>query len=107
MTEVQKKWVFGVSVTVAATVIGFLLLLWFGHFEATAQNTRSQAETKKIQATIADSQSKIIEAVGKLTEIHENSDAERKHTASLCHANQISSCDICRNVGVYDTEACK
>lgn len=102
-----KQWALGVSGTVVAGIISFLLVMWWGHFEATAQTARSQAETEEIQEKVVDSQAKIVEAVEKLTEIHEDADVARKQTKKLCQSGEIARCQTCLDVGVYDTEACE
>lgn len=96
----RKQLALGVSSTVVAGMIGFLLLLWWGHFEATAQTARSQVETEKITE-------RLVDVVEKLTNIHEDADVAKAQTISLCKAGDISKCSVCRKVGVYDAPACR
>ena len=103
----RRQLAMGVSGTVIAGVIGFLLLLWWGHFEATAQTARSQAETEEIQEKVVDSQAKIIEAVERLADIHEDADVAKSQTFALCMAGDVSKCSVCKAVGAYDAPACE
>ena len=96
----RKQFALGISGTVIAGIIGFLLLLWWGHFEATAQTARSQAETEEIQG-------RIVDAVEKLTNLHEDENVAKQNTISLCKAGDISKCSTCKAVGVYDAPACE
>ena len=95
-----KKVAIGVSGTVSSAIIVFMLTLWWGHFEATAQTARSNAETEEIQETL-------VKVVDRLSKIHESGDAAKKQTVRMCEAGQISDCNVCDNVDVFSAKGCK
>ncbi len=88
-----------VSGTVVSGFIGFLLVMWFGHFAQAGENTRSIEESEKIQG-------QLVVIVDKLSEIHEEKDVGLAVIAQLCKEGKLSDCDDCAEAGVF-LEECK
>lgn len=89
-----RKWVIGVSGSVASGFIGFALVMWFGHFAQAGQNTRSIEETQEIQG-------QLVEIVDKLSNIHEAKDAGKEKMAELCRAGKLTDCSDCAEAGIF------
>lgn len=93
MTARAKTWVLGISGTVAGTLICLLIIVWAGHFEATAETARSAEET-------AEMQSRLVDIVEGLSHYHKVEDAGLEKVAELCLAGKLKDCDDCAEAGV-------
>ncbi len=100
MTIKTKNWVLGVSGTVVGSIICFFLILWWGHFDATAENARATEENAKRAEKTAEIQTKLVEIVDRLSEIHEVKDAGLEKVAELCRAGKLDDCDDCAEAGI-------
>lgn len=93
------KWALGASATVAGTISVVLILLWAGHFKATAETGRTAEQTK--EAT-----DKLITVVEGLVSIHDVDAAGLAKTTEFCNSGMISDCQMCAEAGV-NLEKCK
>jgi len=93
MTVTAKNWLLGVSGTVGGSILCFALVLWWGHFEVSAQTMAMASATK-------DNQAKLTEIVDRLTKIHEAKDAGLDKVAELCRAGKLVNCEDCAEAGV-------
>ena len=100
MTTKAKSWIFGVSGTIAAGTISFVLLLWFGHFEATAQTARTAEENAEIAEKHDVMQNRLIKVVEQLSELHTAEDAKLSMVAELCRAGKLDDCSDCAKADV-------
>jgi hypothetical protein len=105
MTSKQKTWVLGVSGTVAGSIFCFFLLMWWGHFEATAQTARTAEENAARAAEHEETQERLISIVEGLKGIHDAETAALEKVASLCRAGKLTDCDECGGAGV-ELERC-
>ena len=87
------KWIIGVSGSVVSTIAVVLILLWAGHFEATAETGRTAEETKQITDDL-------VTVVEGLVSIHDVDAAGLVKTAEFCNSGMISDCKICAEAGV-------
>lgn len=93
MTTKAKTWYLTVAGTVVGSVLCFGLLMWVGHFKATAQTARTAEENAEIVE-------RLVENVDLLTEIHEHEEAGKEKVAELCNAGKLDDCDDCAEAGV-------
>ncbi len=100
MTAKTKNWVLGVSGNVMGSILCFLLLMWWGHFEATAQTARTAQETAEIQVQHEVNQDRLVEIVDRLAALHAADEAALRKVAELCRAGKLKDCDDCAKAGV-------
>lgn len=103
MSPMMQKILVGVSL-LAIGFIGNFAFTWLSKAEDSHDKVdavaRSQAETEEIQ-------DRIVDAVERLTNIHDEENVAKAQTAKLCREGKISSCRTCREAGVYDAKGCK
>lgn len=93
MTRRTKQCIAAIVATVSASVTCFLLLLWWGHFTASAQTADTVED-------IAENQTRLVEIVDRLSSIHDAEEAADMKVAELCYAGIVTDCKICAKAKV-------
>ncbi len=100
MTTWVRNTVGGVTATVVAAVIGFLLLAWLGHFDATAQ-TEAKAKENSERADKQDAtMEKVVVVLESLSAIHTAEEAKQAMVAELCRSGKLDDCADCARAGI-------
>ena len=92
-----------------AFIIGSGSVFWehFGYGGSAWVWKATADDHHEVTVAQADEQSEIKQLVEILGNAKKEEDAARAQTIKLCKAGEITSCRTCRDVGVYDTAACR
>ena len=89
MNKAQK----GVFYTVLAAAIGFLLVAWWEHFAVALADHEGQTHIEQL----AESNKALLDELGKRALAE---DAALEERIKLCKTGAITTCRICRDIGI-------
>ncbi len=103
MTSTIQKLVVGIAL-LSLGGAGTFTVTWL----ASASDSHNTTKTEEVEQTemgkVVESNTALLE---KLSERQIEQDAAKAQTIKLCNADTISDCRTCKDVGVFDTLACK